>query len=323
MSLIERAIHRMQPARPATGPTAAGDPLIGRAREVAGAVATGAGLPPGHTPRDDGFSDTLTTPRPGPAVAPTAEAPPSRRPAAKLSLKTLGARGFSIPGVNNSRHGDAFRMIKRPLLDCAGGRGAVKVDHARRIMITSALPGEGKTFTAINLAMSIAAERDHSVMLIDADVVRPSVMKTLGVDTERGLMDWLRGDIANVHELVMSTNLRRLSLLPAGTPHGLATEMLASASMERLLDTLSLAFPNRILLFDAPPLLAATEAQALAAHMGQVVLVVEAGRTPRASVHEALGLLRPEQFVNIVLNKARRPDRYVDQAYGYARGGQA
>jgi exopolysaccharide/PEP-CTERM locus tyrosine autokinase len=316
MSLIERAVTRLQPGKP------------GAAKPVVPGVPEGAGpgvvVPLAAGPRAEPRLSAIDPP-----AAPTQPAAAGtdadggalavRRPTARIKLDALRKRGFSIPGAEPTPQGDAFRLIKRPLLACASGRGAVKVEHGRRIMVTSSLPGEGKTFCAINLAMSIAAERDHSVMLIDADVVRPSAMKALGVSAERGLMDWLLGDVADVHELVIGTNVRRLTLLPAGRRHELATELLASGKMERMLDALSQAYPNRILMFDAPPLLAATEAQALAAHMGQIVLVVEAGRTLRGTVEESLSLLKSGQNVNLLLNKARG---HVGTAqYGYRAGG--
>ena len=188
-------------------------------------------------------------------------------------------------------------------------------------MVTSAFPGEGKSFWAINLAMSIAAERDHKVLLIDADVARPSIPRELGISTERGLMDWLIDGGPDLSELVLPTQVEKLSLLPAGRRHTHATELLASGSMSRLFEQLSERFADHLLIIDSPPLLVTTEARVLATYMGQIVMVVEANRTPRDAVQEALSTIETSEVIGLVLNKAREADAgsayYGYGGYGY------
>jgi protein-tyrosine kinase len=144
------------------------------------------------------------------------------------------------------------------------------------------LAGEGKSFTAINLAISIAMELDNTVMLVDADVPKPSVLKMLGVPPARGLLDVLTDESVELSQVLLRTNVEKLSILPSGTQHARATELLASAAMVQMLDEMASRYPDRIIIFDSPPLLMTTESRVLAGHMGQVVVVVKAEALPVA-----------------------------------------
>jgi len=291
MSLIERAVDKLGAARPEPVP-----------------LRTASGPAPAVSPL-----------RP-PATSLPVAASPAPRPPVDIPLASLRARGFVSPDGVSSSIGQEFRVIKRPLLANAFGKGAQAVDNGRRVMVTSAFPGEGKSFCAINLAMSIAAERDHQVLLVDADVARPSIPRELGIETGPGLMDWLVDGAPAIDDIVVSTTVEKLSLLPAGRRHEHATELLASDAMSRLLEQLSLRFPDRIIIFDSPPLLITTEARVLASYMGQIVMVVEAGSTPRDAVKDALGTIGSPEVVGLILNKSRevRAGSYAGyQGYGY------
>jgi receptor protein-tyrosine kinase len=238
-----------------------------------------------------------------------------------IPLQRLARQGFIVPGAEPVRTLNEFRMIKRPLIFNVTRRKAPALANARRIMVTSALPGEGKTFCAVNLALSIADERDHGVLLVDADVARPTIPATLGIPPRPGLMDVLVDPAIDVAGLVAATSIDNLSLLTAGSHHAKATELLASAAMNRLLERLTFKFPDRIIIFDSPPLLATTEASVLAVHMGQIVLVVEAGRTQRGVVAAALASLEgaPGE-ISTLMNKAppRRKSEFLPYGgYGY------
>lgn len=225
-------------------------------------------------------------------------------PQVEIDLERLSKMGYVTPQAPSSRRAEEFRMVKRPLLTNARGNSAAPVVHANRVMVTSALPGEGKTFVSINLALSIAMERDTTVLLIDADATRPAVLERLGLPPARGLLDVLSDPAVDVQTVLLRTNVEQLSILPAGTLQGNATELLASKSMNALINHLAKRFPNRILVFDAPPLLGSTESRVLAAHMGQIVLVIEADRTPQRSVVDALVTLESCPVVMTLLNKA-------------------
>lgn len=242
--------------------------------------------------------------------------PASRR--IDMDFAALAAKGIITPDSPRSALADQYRVIKRPLIANAVGKGAASLRHANLIMVTSALAGEGKTFTSVNLAMSIAAELDHTVVLVDADVARPSVLRTLGLPTGPGLLDVLEGknDLAGT---LLKTNVDKLTLLPSGTPHSKATELLASDAMKALLDDMATRYPDRIIIFDSPPLLLTTEARVLATHMGQIVMVVSAGTTSQANVSHALSTIESCPIRLMVLNKART-DGPGSYGYGYGYG---
>ncbi|MFN3565094.1 MAG: XrtA-associated tyrosine autokinase [Burkholderiaceae bacterium] len=232
-----------------------------------------------------------------------------------IDLARLAAAGCITPDAARSQLADEFRVIKRPLLTNVQGKSAAPVARANLIMVTSSVPGEGKTFVATNLALSIAMELDRTVLLVDADVSRPSMLERLGLPPSKGLLDVLTDRALELPDVLLRTNVERLSLLPAGTAHARATELLASDAMNGLLDELATRYPDRIVIFDAPPLLPSTESRVLATHMGQVVVVVEAERTPQASVMQALATVESCPVVMTMLNKV--PHSRLGAYYGY------
>jgi len=235
-----------------------------------------------------------------------AAAPPQQ--CVEIDLARLSANGYITPNAPRSRLAEEFRVIKRPLLLNARGRSAAPVANANRIMITSALAGEGKTYVSLNLAMSLALEFDTSVLLVDADASRPAVLDRLGLSPSKGLLDLLVDPALNPESVVLGTNVERLSILPAGTQQANATELLASDAMSRLVERLATDDPGRIVLFDTPPLLAASESRVLAAHMGQVIMVIAADDTPQGSVTDALASVENCPVVVTLLNKASPRD---------------
>ncbi|MGG7605444.1 XrtA-associated tyrosine autokinase [Massilia sp. BKSP1R2A-1] len=214
---------------------------------------------------------------------------------------------------------EEFRIIKRPLLKRAFGERAEGEMPPNLIMITSSLPGEGKTYCAINLAMSIAMELDHTVLLVDADVARPSVLRTLGLPAQRGLMDILVDDKLDLSDVLLRTNVDTLSILPAGTSTPRATELLASSTMSSLVTEIANRYPDRVVIFDSPPLLLTSESRVLASHMGQIVVVVEAQTTTQHAVKEALHKLEGFNNVNLIYNKTRDIPG-IEETYDYHYG---
>lgn len=234
----------------------------------------------------------------------------------ELDLAMLEATGIVTPNAPRSHIADEFRVVKRPLISNAMGRGAAALTHGNLIMVTSAMSGEGKSFTSVNLAMSIAAELDHTVMLVDADVARPSILRMLGLPEAPGLLDLLEGK-AEMSGVLMKTNIDKLTILPSGTPHARATELLASDAMRLLLDDISKRYPDRIVIFDSPPLILTTEARVLATQMGQVVMVVQADKTLQADVQQALATIEACPVKMMLLNKVRVEGK---GSYGYGYG---
>ncbi|HIJ85752.1 MAG TPA: tyrosine-protein kinase family protein, partial [Magnetococcales bacterium] len=206
-----------------------------------------------------------------------------------LDFEKLRSRGVLTPDSGRSVVAEEYRVIKRPLLLGGLGGEGDKNDKRKKkmIMVTSAFPKEGKTFTAINLAMSLAAEMDSTVLLVDGDVAKPSVARILGFKAKEGLIDCLLNKVDNFTDVLIRTNVPKLMILPSGRRHHHATELLASENMRLLLNQI-MEDPDRIVVFDSPPLLVTTEARELARNMGQIVMVVEAERTPQFAVKDAL-----------------------------------
>lgn len=222
-----------------------------------------------------------------------------------INLARMHQLGMVTQDGGRTAVAEDFRLIKRPLLRNARGDGDTPpIHHGNLIVVTSAMPGEGKTYCAVNLAMSIAMEMDITVLLVDADVARPSVLKVLGLPPEPGLMDILLHGQTDLADVILRTNVPTLSILPAGRTNKHATELLASRNMSRLLTEIAERYADRIVIFDSPPLLMTTEASVLAAQMGQVVMVVESARTSQHAVKEALRHLGNCPNVNLVYNKS-------------------
>lgn len=233
-----------------------------------------------------------------------------------LDLSGLKDAGLVDPRSKQvNRTTEEFRRIKRPLLMNVRGEGASVVPNANMIMVTSALAGEGKTFTSINLAMSIAMEMDRTVLLVDADVAKPDVTARLGVEAEKGLIDVLLDDSLTLPDVLLKTDIPKLTLLPSGSRHVHSTELLASERMRQLTLELSSRYHDRIVIFDTPPLLLASEARVLAGLMGQIVIVIESSVTPQHVVKEALESLQDNEIVGIVMNKGVRGSG--GDSYGY------
>ena len=332
MSIIEKAVSRLGQGKPGIGPKTdmPGTTPVERAVDAPGSLVERAGRhAPGATPapiaepglaRAASFDAQPSVAVPTqsvpvmPAVA--AEAPAARTiKRVEINLDHLAANNMVTSDGGRNPVAEEFRAIKRPLIDNAFSEDGRSVNRNNLIMITSALPGEGKTFSAINLAISIAMELDHTVLLVDADVARPSVLRTLGLKSEAGLMDLLLDASLDMGDVLLKTNIDTLTILPAGKNHRHATELLASQTMSSLLDEIASRYPDRIVIFDSPPLLLTSEARVLASQMGQIVVVVEAETTTVHAVKNALSQVAGCSNVSLVYNKAR--DFPGQENYGY------
>lgn len=236
-----------------------------------------------------------------------------------IDQDALRAAGLLAPKHQDHEIAGQYRQIKRPLIVAALGRGRERVRNGRLIMVASALPGEGKTFTAINLAFSMAMERNLNVVLVDADVVKPQISKMFGVDAEPGLLDAVTDQAIDLERLIIPTNVPKLFVMPAGAQSERATELLASERMAEAMNWLLEQDSNRIFIFDSSPLLLTTEAPALADVSGQVVVVVRAEHTEHHVLLGALNRLPEGCSPSLVLNHSTLKNKNYDY-YGY--GGQ-
>ena len=231
----------------------------------------------------------------------------------ELDLRWLSSAGYLTPDHPESEIANEFRRIKRPLINACQGKTGARVENPNRIMVTSSLEGEGKSFVALNLAISIAMERNCTALLIDADTTRPSLSHLLGLSSGPGLLDLLTDHSLPVSKALARTNIERLVVLPAGAHRPHATELLASEIMEGLVQQLASRYADRILIFDTPPLLAAPEPAVLARYMGQILVVVEANRTTHKALQHALAAVESRPAVMTVLNKSLS----AEQTYQY------
>ncbi|MCU7810726.1 MAG: XrtA-associated tyrosine autokinase [Candidatus Thiodiazotropha sp. (ex Notomyrtea botanica)] len=222
-----------------------------------------------------------------------------------LDYRVLSDLGYAVPESENKQLLEEYRIIKRPVVMNAFGKGAAPIPHGNLVSIASSLPAEGKSFTAMNLGLSIASEMDATVLLIDGDVIKASLTKLLGAENKRGLIDLLEDPNCAVGDVILDTQNPKLKIIPAGTSSTKSTELLASQAMERLLTELAERYSDRIILFDSPPILATSEARVLNHLMGQVLLVVEAGQTPVGAVKDSLSRLDADKAIGLVLNKSR------------------
>ena len=249
-----------------------------------------------------------------PDVHPEPDASPQRRIAIDFNL--LRAQGELPEAGLERRFADYYREIKRPLVQAMLAGDARP--ESRLVLVTSALPGEGKSFTALNLALSVARERDVSVLLVDADLPKGHLSRTFGLQGVPGLLDALADESVDVDSLVVGTDIRGLEILPAGKAIEGAAELIASARMSQIATRLA-RHPRRLVLLDSPPLLASSEARALKQTPGRILIVTRAGRTPRQALLDAIALIDKTKLHGLVLNDAHASDGegyYTN--YGYA-----
>ena len=243
-----------------------------------------------------------------PAAAPVVHVPVAQRAthsadASAIDLHHLRDSGFIVPGAPPSALSEEFRLIKRQiLLKAFGSHGSAAVDRGRLALICSAQPNEGKTFCAINLALSLTSESDLEVLLVDADVAKPEVLSSLGLSGSMGLMDALADPAIDAESLVIRTDVPNFSVLPAGRQSNSDTELLASARTRAVIDGLAAKSPRRIILFDSAPALAASPASVLAMHVGQTLLVVRADQTTESELRDTISLVDACPVIQLMLN---------------------
>lgn len=287
MSVIENTLKRLQGQRAAAGAAPAAAAYVG--------VAAGGAAARRHA---------------------NGEAAPAPERAVVIDQNALRAAGMLPPAHQEHELSQEYRRIKRPLINSALGRGVAPFPHGSLIMITSSVPGEGKTFMSLNLAFSICLEEDVTVLLVDGDVVNPRISQILGADNEQGLLDLIKDPTIPLAGAILPTNVPGLSFLPAGRQDANATELLASARMQAVMSQLGSADPARLVLFDSAPLLVTTESQALAHFAGQVMVVVRADQTPQHVLLDALDTLDEGKPVSLVLNQTLQPSSGYYYQYG-------
>lgn len=325
MSKVQKALKRIRDSRARSNGS-------GEAKQPQQRVVNDA--PPAYEPTDTPVAPPAPEP---PVAASTVTAPPAAQvvsldetaslPTVRMPDEVLPIERASLidSGLLTGPEPDptvaaSYRRIKRPLITNAFARGAVVGDCANVIMLTSAKPGAGKSFCSYGLAASVAQERDIGAVLIDADVLKPTVTHAFGLERHTGITDFLTDERISIDDILVRTDIEDIVVIPAGAIREDSTELLASRRMRRLIQALSSAFSDRLVIVDTPPMLLTTEAQVLADHVGQVVLVIEAGVTGHGDVLEVLENLDKDKPVNAILNKSRNvaASPYGGNYYGYA-----
>lgn len=238
----------------------------------------------------------------------------------KIDLFKMEEKGFVSTSAQRRLINEEYRAIKRKIIDNAFGPLSKSLNNSNIIMVTSSRPGEGKTFTAVNLALSIALEQDKTVLLVDADVLRPNVMRTLELQNQQGLMEYLLGEKSDIAEVMCQTNVPNLRIIPAGKSHHLSTELLASEKMYDVVQEFANRYPDRIVIVDTPPLLGINETAILANLAGQAIVVAEEQNTKVSDIQEAVSHLNPEMAIGFVVNKGQKVNR-KGTGYGYYYAG--
>jgi len=238
----------------------------------------------------------------------------------EIDFNMLEKKGFVSTSSQRSLINEEYRAVKRKLLNNAFGPLSKSLNNSNIIMVTSSRPGEGKTFTAVNLALSIALEKDKTVLLVDADVLKPNVMRTLEQENKQGLMEYLLGEKDNISEVMSRTNLDNLTIVTAGKSHHLSTELLASEKMFDAVEEFANRYTDRVVIVDTPPLLGINETAILANLAGQALVVTEEGKTKLIDVENAVKQLNPEMAIGFLVNKAQKASS-DGTGYGYYYAG--
>lgn len=307
-SLLERAAQRIEPVDKAPAAPR-------RASPTPAAAAIAAALPPVQASAD---VPQFATPD-NPAVHFPAEDFSRKSRRGVIDLAELRDLGYVVPDAPATATAEEFRIVKRQLLIDAMASGDNAIRNGNLILVCSSQPNEGKTFCATNLALSIASERDVTVLLVDADFAKPEILSTLGLEGGKGLVDVIADPSLDLADCLIRTNIENFSVLPAGRQHNLTTELLASERMGDMVEEIAKRYRDRIVIFDSPPALASSAASVLAMHVGQVLFVVEAENTRETELRDGLALMSGCDHVRLLLNKTRYAGigRRFGTYYGY------
>lgn len=231
-----------------------------------------------------------------------------------IDMATLQRAGLFDWTRGRSRISEEFRLAQRQLLRTAFSPNA-EAGFSNLLLVTSARPGEGKSFTSLNLACSVALQGDHHVLLIDSDAKRDSICQALGLGDAPGILDLASDPTLDASRLILHTEIEHLSILPVGQERGRSSELFASREMTQLVQRLGRRYSDRLVILDAAPCLSTSDPAALAPIVGQILFVVEAERTQRDEVEAALDLVQACPQIMMLLNKVQMSTRYTFGAY--------
>ena len=239
---------------------------------------------------------------------PAAPVTPAHKPAANHNQATLAhpiriedsilRKNRIVTGVEPGLFTESYNLLRTQVLQRA------KEDGWKVLAVTSPGPGEGKTLTAINLAISIAREVDFTVLLVDANLRHPWMLEHFGIANRKGLSDYLTDDVPISELLLQPERIEQLMVLPGGRPLTNSAEMLNSPKMAQLVEEMKTRYHSRIIIFDLPPVLTSADALAFSPYVDAALLVLEEGVTRKEDIERALDLLQSTNVIGTVLNKA-------------------
>lgn len=326
MSIIERAINKLSgddtPVEAEVAPAQAAAQATPEAREPAPEpTPVAASVAPAIAPAEPvAPPPAATPPKPAPVASPLGSfvpPPPDPKKSIYIDLDRLAAAGFLQLDGGNTRLDEDYQQVKRRLLGNTVPGMAPSNAPANLIMVTSSVPGEGKTFTSVNMALSLTKEVDHTILAIDTDIVKRDLSKAFGCVDQLGLYDVLSNPALEISDVMLRTNIPNLVVIPAGQDQSARTELLASTRMKSITEELATRYGDRLVLFDTSPILATSTALALAPQVGQFVLVVEANKTKHETLSAALDLLDETPVTGLILNKVKQSARKSYDYYGY------
>ena len=254
------------------------------------------------------------TPQPASPSAPSRAADVAG-PEVVFDRGRLASFGIPLPSAERSRTVEEFRLVKRNLMAAWSAATVGDQRPSRLIMVTSARPGEGKTFTALNLALAFATERDVKALLVDVDTQHSTLGTILGLQGKKGIVDVLAAGL-DVSDVLVRTNIPNLLVLPPGQGGPHVPELFSSNQMVSLMNELTRRFPDRFIILDTPPCMASSDAAALAPLVGQIVFVVEAHRTQQDEIEAGLSILNSCPRISLLLNKSEVASAHFG-SYGY------
>ncbi|HBK09244.1 MAG TPA: hypothetical protein DDZ81_25865 [Acetobacteraceae bacterium] len=297
----------MPPSAPLVAPTLPSPAILQQARILGQPAAQVAGLerPQGFTAPEPGLTQRAFNADPTSALL---QGPAS---VDAVSLERAGMVDWSR---TRTRISEEFRLVQRQIIRSAFGPGA-EPGFSNLLLVTSARPGEGKSFMSTNLSGSIARQGDHHVLLVDADSKRDSICYNLGLAQARGLLDLAANPKLDPAPLIVKTPIERLSILPVGRERERSAELFSTKEMTRLIQSLGRRYADRLLILDAPPCLSTSDPAVLAQVVGQILFVVEADRTQRDEIEASLDLIQACPTITMVLNKQQISSRYTFGAY--------
>lgn len=265
---------------------------------------------PAPKPATVSVAGASVTPKPSSSLEGRAPRTEDKQPVASYNEAAIDRTLVALLDPH-SFEAEQFKILRTNILYPLSGQSP------RSLLLTSTAPGEGKTFAAANLAISIALNINRHVLLIDADLRRPQMHERFGFGVTRGLSDYLTDGRA-LPSLLLRTKVDKLTLLPGGLPPENPSELISSERMQKLLAEVTERYPDRLIVIDAPPPAMAAETAVLARQVEGIIIVVRFAKSRRVDVAELVAQMGKDKIIGSIVNRIETP---ISRYYGYKYGG--